>query len=338
MKFVELKKSLIDGRVFGVFNLCGEDSFLIDSSKNLFWNYVIHQNELSRSILSAESLTVGKLDAVLNTSSFLGGQKVVFLNDLQVAKNKDIAKYVVEYAKSPAPQTVLVVTTDTPIFEAKKDAKKIDELNKTGNNFAFVDCNRLDRRMLLLWIQTELKANNQTMQYDATNLLIDYTNGYLSIIAKELEKLMAYAQNREITSQDVQKLVKRELEFGVFELTECLGKGDSKRTFEILQDMMSETKTAQSVFGMIERYFRRMFFVSITPKTNAQIAGLLGVKEYAVSKAKQSASLFSKVALKSIVELCGELDFLVRSSKMPYKDAVDYLVFFILNSGKKIAG
>lgn len=337
MKFVELKKNLIDKRLFAVYNLCGEDIFLIDSAKNLFWTYVAQKNELSKVVLSCENLTTERLKTILNTASFFGGQKVVFISDLQVAKNKDITKFVIDYAKSPFAQNVLVVVSDVPIFDAKRDAKKIAELNQNGYNFVFVDCNRLDKHTLLMWIQSQLKGKNQTMQYDAINMLIDYTNGYLSLIAIELDKLMTFCDGREITVQDVQLLVNKGLEFGVFELTECLGKGDSQRTFEILQDMMSQSKTAQAVFGMIERYFRRMFYVSITLGTNAQIAGLLGVKEYAVAKAKESAGLFSKVALKNIVEVCAELDFLVRSSKMPYKFAVDYLVFYILSCNKKFA-
>ena len=332
MKFVELKKNLTNGKKYLVYNLCGEDGFLIDSSKRLLFKYLINNNELSKVVLSTEGLLPARFQTILNTSSFLMGNRVVLLKDLNVQKNKDLAKICLNYSKNPDQLTTLIVVSNEPLLDAKKDAKTLAELKE----YCFVDCNRLDKNMMTLWIMSNLKEQNATMTSDAIELLIDYSNGYLSKISNEIQKLVAYANGREINKKDVETLVDKDLEYGVFELTECLGRGDADRTLKIYNNLMLETKTAQSVLSMIQNYFRRMFYCSVTPKTNLQIATMLGVKEWAVVKAKQSASLFTKAKLKDIVELCGELDYSVRVGKIPYKMATDYLIFYILTNKRSV--
>ena len=182
MKFVELKKNLTSGKKYLVYNLCGEDGFLIDSSKKMFFKYLINDNELSKVVLSCEGLQPARLETILNTSSFLMGNRVVLLKDLNIQKNKDLLNVCLKYAKNPDELTTLVVVSNEPILDAKKDAKVLAELK----NYCFVDCNRLDNNMMIMWIMSNLKEQNATMTSDAIELLIDYSNGYLSKISKTL--------------------------------------------------------------------------------------------------------------------------------------------------------
>ncbi len=326
MKFVELKKHLITNNFYHCYNLFGDDSFLIDSSKNLLFKYASNQNEFDRIMLSAENFNQQNVLSILNTPSFFGGNKIVVLTGVEKTKNKDVLKLVEDYSKFPNSQSIFILISNESLFDENKFNSK--------NFFCNVDCNRLDRNTISSWINATLKEKNATITDEAKLLLIDYTNEYLSRISLELEKLISYS-NGNITKDDVELLVEKSLEFSVFELTENIGIGNRKKTFEILSHMMEDKKSAPTVLSLIQNYFRRMLFSAITPKTNLQIANELGVKEYAVKKAKETSKLFSKIALKDIVELCGELDFKVKSGQTNYKNAVYYLIMYILESNRK---
>jgi DNA polymerase-3 subunit delta len=328
MKFVELKKHLLSTSLC-CYNLYGDDNFLITSSEKMFFNFVSKNNDFNKTVLSTENLTEKTLWNALNTTSFFGGAKVVLVYDLDCAKNKNLVTFVENYLKTnPNPNCVLVVVSDSPMF-----TEKVSSALK--NVFCEVDCNRLDERMINAWICSELKKQNATMNMPAIQKLVEYTNGYLSKISLELNKLICYAGGRVITEADVDALVSKDLEFSVFELTESLGRGNSQKTFDILNVMMSDRKTAPSVFALIQNYFRRMFYSAVSAGTNAQIGAELGVKEFAIKKAKETASLFSKPVLKQIVDLCGELDYKIKTSQIDYENAVNYLVMFILTNNKK---
>lgn len=328
MKFVELKKHITTQKHFYCYNLVGDDNFLIDSAIDMFFNYVA-QNEFNKCIVGNEDLSEAKLTNALNSASFLGGTKVVLVKYFDLVKNKNVVGYVENYLiKNPNEFAVLVITSESPIFTEK-------QTNLLKDKCVVVDCNRLDNQMLLVWINSTLKNCGASMQESAKLKLIDFTNGYLSKISMELNKLINFAGGREITINDVEKLVVRDLEFSVFELTENLGRGNTEKTFEILDLMMADKKSAPSVFAMIQNYFRRMFFATISKGTNAQIAEELGVKEFAVKKAKEVAQLFSKANLKTINDLCVELDFKIKTSQVNYQSAVNYLVLQILTINKK---
>lgn len=330
MNFVELKKHVQSNDLYCCYNLYGDDSFLIDSSINFFFDYVA-KDELSRTKLNAENFDAKSLISILNTSSFFGGRKVVLIKDVDVDKDKQIIDAIMKYQQNPNSSNILIITSKNPIF----DEKKMQNLNKLSKFLCNVDCNRLDNSIIIARINSVLHAQNAAMTDEAKWLLINYTNGYLARIELELSKLMSYAGQREIIASDVKLLVNKELEYSVFELTESLGQCNEQKSYEILNDMMADKKMAPTVFGLIQNHFRRMFFSAITPKTNVQIADMLGVKEYAVKKSKEQAQNFTKINLKNIVDLCADLDFKIKTSQIGYQNAVQYLVSYILINSKK---
>ena len=332
MNFVELKKHIQSNDLYCCYNLYGDDSFLIDSGINFFFNYVV-KDELSKTKLSAENFDAKNLISILNTSSFFGGKKVVLIKDVDGEKDKQILDVISKYQQNPNPANILLISSKNVLF----DEKKLQIFNKTTKFLCNVDCNRLDNSYILARINSVLKSQNATMADEAKELLMYYTNCYLARIELELSKLISYAGQREITKEDIKLLVKKELEYSVFELTENLGQGNSQKTYEILNDMMADKKMAPSVFGLIQNHFRRMFFSAITPKTGAKVAEMLNVKEYAVKKAKQQAENFTKMNLKNIVDLCADLDFKIKTSQIGYQNAVQYLVSYILINNKKIS-
>lgn len=326
MKFVELKKSIIANKIYSCYNVFGNDDFLIKSSTDIIFNYLTNKDELSKIVLSTETLKVDSLNNILNSSSFFGQKKLVLIKDLDVKTNKDILNAILNYAKLPCENTILAVVSTEKICEEKN----LDFLNASGQNLCFVDCSKLDKPMLTLWIKARLKELLATMSESAISLLIDYTNGDLSHISIELEKLVSFADKKQIEDYDVEKLVTKEVEYSVFELTENLGKKNSAKAFQILEQMLNDKKMQLSVFGLIQNFFRRMFYSSITPLTNAQIAEKLGVKEYAIKKVKECAKYFSKIQLKNIVELCEKYESNIKMGKMSYQNAVHLLIFSIL--------
>ena len=227
MKFAELKKHIVTNNLYCCYNLYGDDSFLINTSENLFFKYVANDVDLNKTVLSSENFEAKNLLSVLGTISFLGGTKIVLLRVVDDQKIKDISNAVLEYQKNPNNANILIISSQNPIF----DEKKAENLNNNQNFWCNVDCNRLDRNLVFAWMNSALTQKNATMADDAKVLLCDYTNGYLSKIAIEIDKLVSYAKGREIVQDDVKLLVQKDLEYTVFELTENLGSGNHLRPF-----------------------------------------------------------------------------------------------------------
>ena len=321
MKFTELKKTL-QSQVDTCYFVSGEDIFLINSSielieKALFGSAM--RNNLNKQVFSTEETDISSLLTALNTMPFFAEKKLVVLQHYDSKIASDTISQLALYMKSTCPSTVLVIA-------CMQDSTNFDSLKKYCT---LVDCSRLDKATTERVIKAKLKTSNATIEQDALNLLLDYTNGYLSKIMLEIDKLVALSGGN-ILAEHVKECVSKDLEYSIFELTNCLISGNYKRVFQIKQDLMSNRKTMGSVLGIIQNYYRRLFYSIVSSGEIGDIAKKLKVKDSAILIAKKQATKIGARKLKNIVELCAQLDYKVKSSQISIENATDYLLGFII--------
>lgn len=326
MKFVELKKNLIN-EISPCYLIYGEDNFLIETSlshieRSLFGDVL--RNNLNKQVFSTEEMDNSTFFNALNTLPFFAEKKLIVLKHYSSKLSSDTLSQLKDYLKSPNPSTVLVIACygDSSNFES---IKKI---------ITPVDCSRLDKNMITQWIFSKIKSTpNASIDSEAISLLIDYTNGYLSKISLEMEKLLALSGGN-IKPEHIKESVAKDLEYSIFELTNNLASKNYARVQLIKQDLMSNRKTMNSVLAVVQSYYRRLFYSYISSGTNSEIASKLKIKEYAVMLAKQQAQKVGAKKLKSIVELCSDLDYKTKSGQMSLENATEYLLMFIINLSK----
>ena len=85
-----------------------------------------------------------------------------------------------------------------------------------------------------------------------------------------------------------------------------------------------------ATLGLITNHFRRLFFIAVSEMENGELASLLGVKEYAIIKARGQIKNFSKLQLKKIYALLEKVDYMIKSGRMLAQNALYFLVFSIL--------
>ena len=96
--------------------------------------------------------------------------------------------------------------------------------------------------------------------------------------------------------------------------------------------MKSKKDEYKTLPALIFAHFRRLFHIAISGVvSNAELAKMLGVKEFAVKMSQAQAKMFSKSALKKINELCASLDFDLKQSNISIENTVELIVLTILN-------
>jgi len=224
-------------------------------------------------------------------------------------------KILEKYLESPNPSSTLIILD----FNGKFDSIK--------KNIDFVDARRMDKTMISRIVFSELERRKKQISTEALDSLIDACNGYLTKIMNELDKLCYYTGEGElITKKVIDTLVTKDIEYTVFELTDAIAQRNSDKAIELLNLMSKE----QGTLSLISNHFRRLFYISVSEMSNGELGSYLGVKEYAILKARKQVNNFSKAQLKKIINLTEEVDFLTKSGKMQAENALYYLVFNIL--------
>lgn len=241
----------------------------------------------------------------------IGSEKKVVLLKNITKFSEDFKKKLNDYLKNPLLSTCLVIFDFFNKFDFIISEK--------------VSAKRLDEVSLKDIVKKEIEESGKIIDEEAVSLLVSYCCDYYTLIHNELEKLKFLPVDK-IGVKEIENTVTREVEYTVFELTEALSKKDGAKAISLLNLMNKDTKT----FTLIVNHFRRLFFVAISKESDSELSKMLGVKEYAVTKARQLSKNFSKIQLKNIYELLDNVDLFIKNGQMQIENGLYYLIFGIL--------
>ena len=146
----------------------------------------------------------------------------------------------------------------------------------------------------------------------------------------EIDKLIAFKQGEdEITEKDVELMVAKTIDYQVYQMVAFIAEKKYTQAYKVIQDLTTISEK-QLLFVSIYYHFRRMFFVSISTESDKELAQMIGVKEYAIVKARQQASSFSAKRLRKILNKLSQLDGDYKSGKLLFDNAFLSAMFTVL--------
>lgn len=318
MKFRELKKSLAEG-VKPIYLITGEDSFFIERSIALICNACLAQPDLNLTRFDGKEIKgeTEKLVSALLSYPFMSEKRVVLVKEYYPLA-QDLKK-LASYFSSPCDTTVFLIADSSPCEGIAKQS-----------NVTVVDCAKGEISLLAGWIRARAGKDGVSFDDRAIGLLIDYCQSDMTRIAGETEKLIAYAGNGgTIAVEDVSLLCAKETEYGIFEAVDFIAFRRYEKAYAAFAGMLEEGD-GQKLFASLYHYFRRMLYVSVSKATNAELAGYLKVKEFAVKKSREQAARFSPKRLKSVVDKLAGYDAKFKSGEVSADSAIWNGIFEIL--------
>ncbi|MBQ2713983.1 MAG: DNA polymerase III subunit delta [Clostridia bacterium] len=315
-----MKKLETQTTLMPVYRLTGNDILGLDKAlKHIEDKAKIEMPELNKAVFNDENFDAEKIILSCQQMPLMSEKRLVVVKNVAKIKDADLKK-LEEYCKAPALETILVFQeiVGQNVF-AKLSAEK-------------VLCNKLSEGELSQIIESKFKESGKSISLGAVALLIDFCGSDQMRIRNELSKLL-YAGKDEITESDIKKMVKKSDEYSVFEITSALSSGNGDKAITLMKKML-ETMEFPVILGLISAHYRRVLYAGLAEGTNAEIAKHLGVKEFAISKAKGIAKNLSPAKILKISNLILDVDYDIKSGKMNAENAMYYLVFQIISITK----
>lgn len=302
MKFIEMNKKLKE-RIESVYVLKGEDLYLIKQTINNIKSYLIKDLEDFNYVkVDAEKMKADEADALISTLPMGNAYRlVVFMNP-----SAEVQKLVNKYDFEGTNVVVVLVGAD-----------KIT----VGEE---IDCTKLDRTDIVKYCSHVLKKENCSIEERALDYLIDATNSDMSKINNELNKLVAYANGKDITLDIATNLIANSNEYAIYQLTNAIDNQDFTAYQRILNEM-SHSQSHMDLFSHMGKYFKRMQYVALN-KNDEEIAKVLAIKPYAVKMSRQSVQ---KNGIKFYINLYQkyiELDYKIKSGEISVNSALYMLI------------
>lgn len=245
-----------------------------------------------------------KLIIAKNTALFKKETKKKVKKDENNIKQKllDYLKENFEFIKS---WVVLVFVED----EADK-CELMEFINKNGIvcNFEYQKPNQIQTRLKSITNAYKVNIDVPTMSY-----FIECCGTDMQDLINEIRKLIEYAgTGGNITKDDIDNLSIKKMESIIFDLTDSLGKKNTKVAIEVLRNLILAKEPVQKILITLYNHFRKLYLVKLALSSNKDIIYALDLKpnqKFLVNKYKMQAGYFKTDEIKKILKELIDLDY-----------------------------
>lgn len=230
----------------------------------------INYPEFNWSIHYAEEIDSEEFFHSLFSLPFLSQLKIIVIKNAEELPSKIITQLSKNTDKIPS--------TNCFILSSSKISASLRQLiSKNGRIVLF---RKPTRPQIRQWAARRLKEDNKRIDSDAFSLLLENTGANFSLLARELDKLIAYAKDKEIIGlKDIKEVGIDIKTYDIFALIDNISKKNTHRSLNILRMLLSGQTSPQQIIGMLRWQFAKLW------ETKALI--LKGVNNYkALEQAK----------------------------------------------------
>jgi DNA polymerase-3 subunit delta len=303
--------------------------------------------ELNTTILDGKGLTMGELRHVCDTIPFMAERRLVLVHGLlgwlgagRESKEpqptadegptwkRAFLEELAAYLPALPPTTRLVFLEDKVLPASHPILKlaRIEEKNQRGFVKLF---DRPKEKQLPTWIAQRARDKGGTISREAVLVLAALIGNDLRLLDQEIEKLLVYADGREIELEDVQALVSRARETSIFDLVDCVGRRETDRALRLLHRMLDDGAHPLYLLTMLARQVRiliQLKELQAQGLARQEMANRLKLHPYVVEKGSAQARNFEMAELEAAHERLVETDFAIKTGAMEDVLALDTLV------------
>ncbi|USS86430.1 DNA polymerase III subunit delta [Fructilactobacillus cliffordii] len=251
---------------------------------------------------------------------FFGDQRVVVIQNaafLTGMKGKATGKQELDdltaYLQNPSPATVLVVFAPYEKLDNRKKVTK--QLKKSAT---LIDLNAISERETTEFVRHFIQKQDYQIEPDAVSELFARTQGDLTLIMNELQKLFLFCREQHVITVDaVNQLVAKSTTQNVFDLSDDLLAGKTNTAIEFYHELLMQREDPIKINALLESQFRLLLQVKILQQhgqSQAHMAQMLKVHPYRIKIASRMIARFSVSYLEESFAALVEIEHKLKSS------------------------
>lgn len=328
----ELKKNNIsNGYVF-----CGLDEELIKESVNSIVNKVIDKEfvDLNYIKLDGMQVTFADIENACETMPFFSNKKVVLVyraNFLKEKADKDGAKVygdISKYIKDIPEYTVLIMYC---LFNDKRDTpKKSKKIMILDKDIKVVHCDKLKKDKYYKKVEDLFKERGRTIGKVQLRYFSDKVQNNFDIIKREIDKLDNYATGREITKEDIDKLILNSSDDDIFDLVEYISVRRIEMALDLLDQLLFKADQHMLIISSIENHFKRLYEIKVhltKGKRTDFFMSKYRLPQFICEKLTNQCSKFTVKQLKQLIKICVETENKLKSATVEKQTEMELMLF-----------
>jgi DNA polymerase-3 subunit delta len=251
-----LEQELARGRLSPAYLVLGPEEYLAQQAVETLRRHIVKPDlaAFNESEYDASGSPMADVLSAARTLPMMSPRRVVVVKELQSLPETERAP-LLEYLAAPAERCVLILTASdldrrTSFFRRLKEKTQVLEYAK------------LKGAALERWAANHMRSRGYTAAPGALKRLLETVGADLQTLVNELEKLVLYAgTSGVITEEAIDELAGASRQRGIFELTDTLGRRDSRAALRILASLLNSGESPLMIVTMMARHYRQILIV-----------------------------------------------------------------------------
>lgn len=303
--------------------LYGEETYLLETELNkIKKNFGEKINGIN--FIQLDSSNVENIISDLETPAFGYEKKLIIVKDSDLFKKQSrnkkneeepqknenkITTKIAEYINNNInliKDSIVLVFVENEV--EKNELYKTIEKNGKICEFSKLKAPEVEKKIISICNAYKVHIDMPTVKYFVMTSGTDMQN-----LINEIRKQIEYAgENGTITKESIDKLSIKELDSVIFDLTDNLGRKDTKSALEVLSNMIYEKEPIQKILITLYNHFKKLYLTKIALKENKNITETLELKPnqvFLVSKYTMQSKYFQENELRKILQELIDLDY-----------------------------
>lgn len=299
MSFDQIRKDLKAGKIYPIYLLHGEETYLIDQAADLLENTIVqeHEKAFDQQILYGTDVDARYVMEQLMLFPLIAQRRLVIVREAQLMSDiKDLENY----AGRPAPSSVLILC-----YKGKALDKRTRLFSAIKENGYILSAEPLKEKEVVPWVIQTAKETGVALEPDAAEAMVELIGGEISKLYPELIKLKGvHTKSGTVSRTEILDLVGISREYNVFQLQDAFNSGDKMKTMKIAMIMAdSKEYSVIMLIATLAGYFTRLYTIRSMPGADeGAIGDAIGIKApFIVRKMRTEAAGYSLQALERII-------------------------------------
>ena len=324
------KNSLKNSYIF-----CGLDEELIKEEIKLISKPFITDGlgDLNYIKLDGLTITADYIKNACETMTLMIEKKLLivyranFLKEKSDSTGNSIFKEIKEYLKDMPPYTILIMYY---IFSDKRETprknKKLMSLDKITSIVYFEKLKRdkFNKKVEEIFQEKKGKIGKIELRYFCERVANNF-----DIVNREIDKLLAYTNGREIKREDINKLLPPKNEEDIFDLVDLISQRKIDKAIDIMDELLFRADQHMLIITSIENQFKRLYKIKIgviNGKKTDDFVKELKLPAFVCEKMINLSNKFSLRQLKELIRLCMKTEEKLKSSSTDKKMELEMLL------------
>lgn len=339
IQYLNLDMDLRNNKLSNSYVFCGVEEALMQECIDTIKKKVLTGAMAELNFIQYDGLTASMDDVIgtCNTISFMAEKKVVLVYRANFLReeggDKDAKKKndaLLKYMSNPNPDSILI------IYCVLDDREKVsDKVMKYDKKTVVVKFDKLKDQLLERKVKALFDSKGKKIGTPQLKLFCDGVESNLTLIESEVEKLISYTYGRDITNEDIVKMLPDRADNDIFNLVEAISTKKVENSLEVLNELMFKGEKATAIIYMIERQFNLLLQIKYgmeEGKKKDEIVKDLKMNSYICEKMMVQSKKFTVESLRKAVSLCLEAEVTLKSSSTDSKTEMELLILGAINS------